>query len=277
MFSISDFLNSLRQPAVMGIVNASGDSFSEQDSAAGSALDRALRLLDDGADLLDLGGESTRPGAVPVTPDEEIAKVIPVLKKLKSIRPSVICSIDTRNAATARAALDAGAEIINDVSMLRNAPEIAPMIAEYHAGVILTHSRGTPENMMAPANCFYPQGVAFTAASEIAEAEKFALEAGVKKENILLDPGFCFAKTAGQCWELAKELEKFFPLARTLVGVSRKSFLGELTGEKNPAARDSATLALELDFAARKVAVIRTHAVRDLRHGLQVQQKLQGA
>lgn len=273
-----DFLNSRKAPAIMGIVNASGESFSERElSAAGSALDRALRLLDDGADMLDLGGESTRPGAIAVAPDEEISRVIPVLKKLKSLRPGTICSIDTRNVKTAQAALDAGAEIINDVSMLRNAPETASVIAEYQAGLILMHSRGTPDNMMEAANCIYPHGVAVTAAEEIAEAEKFAVASGIKAENILLDPGFGFAKNAEQCWELARDLEKFAPPARTLIGVSRKSFLGKLIDEADPLARGSATLALELDFAARGTAVIRTHAVRDLKRGLLVWQQLHGA
>ncbi len=276
MFSMCGFLKQFRLPAVMGIVNASGDSFSEGiNSRAESALDRALQLLDDGADLLDLGGESTRPGAAEVSPQEEIARVVPVLKNLKSLRPDTVCSVDTRHAETARAALDAGAEIINDVSMLRHAPDIAPAAAEYQAAMVLTHSRGTPENMMSAEFCNYPDGVALTAAREIAVAVDAAVNAGVKVENILLDPGFGFAKNPGQCWELAGDLEKFASPAVILAGVSRKAFLGELTGEKNPVCRDSATLALELELARRGVAVIRTHNVRALRRGLQVVQKLQ--
>ena len=271
MFSLADFLKHTRRPAIMGIVNCTGDSFSEgQNSAPAYAVGRALMLLDHGADLLDLGGESTRPGANEVTPQEEISRIIPVLTAIKTLRPGTVCSIDTRHADTAEAALDAGAEIINDVSMLRNAPKIAEQTARYGAALVLNHSRSTPADMMSMVNCQYPDGVAATVMQELIQAQKIALDAGVRKENILLDPGFGFAKTADQCWELFRELKTIAPEQQILAGVSRKSFLGDLTGEKIPAARVSETLTAEIILAQYGVAVLRTHAVRELDKALTV-------
>lgn len=271
MFSLTDFLRRTRQPAIMGIVNCTGDSFSEgAASAPDSAVERALMLIAHGADLLDLGGESTRPGSAPVTPAEEIDRIIPVLAEIKRLHPETVCSIDTRNAATARAALEAGAEIINDVSMLNNAPETADLTAKYGAGLILSHSRGTPQTMMAPEYCQYPDGVAAAVKQELSAAFAQAVAAGNKAENILLDPGFGFSKNAQQCWELLHDLAAVAPLSQMLIGVSRKTFLGALTGEKIPAQRGSETLTAEIILALQGVAMIRTHAVKDLYKALMV-------
>ena len=271
MFDLTAFLKSRRAPLIMGVVNASGDSFSEErHSSADSALARGLAHLDCGADLLDIGGESTRPGALEVSCDLEKMRVIPVVKNLKKVHPEVVLSVDTRHAAVARAALAAGVEIINDVSMLRHSPEIADMVAANGAGLILSHSRGTPADMSEAEYTAYPSGVAIMVADELAAAKEKAMRAGVPEGNIMLDPGFGFAKTAEQCWELADELEKVAPLATMLVGVSRKSFLGALTGEKEPSRRSGETLALELILAARGVGMIRTHGVRELHNALKV-------
>lgn len=275
MFSLAEFLSRRRRPALMGIVNATGDSFSEgAASAPESALDRALRLADDGADLLDIGGESTRPGSRAVTEEEELDRVLPVLKAVKRARPGIVCSVDTRHAAVAAAVLEAGAEIINDVSMLRTAPEIAALTARRGAALILSHSRGTPETMQSPEYLIYPDGVAAGVRAELAAAERLARAAGVKEENLLLDPGFGFAKTPEQNWELAAHLAAVAPPARLLIGVSRKSFLGRLTGETDPAARGSETLALELFCAECGVGMIRTHDVRALVRALSVRNQL---
>ena len=261
----------------MGIVNASGDSFSEaRHASADSALARGLAHLDCGADLLDIGGESTRPGAVEVSGDLEKMRVIPVVRNLKKVHPEVVLSIDTRHSVVARAALAAGAEIINDVSMLRHDPEIAALAAEYGAGLILSHSRGTPADMSNAEYTCYARGVAEEVAEELAAAKEQAVKAGVPEGNIMLDPGFGFAKTAEQCWELAETLEKVAPLSRMLVGVSRKSFLGALTGEKEPSYRSGETLAMELIMAARGAGMIRTHGVRELHNGLQVMRRMGG-
>ena len=259
----------------MGVVNASADSFSEERHASADfALARGLAHLDCGADLLDIGGESTRPGAAEVSGDLEKMRVIPVVKNLKKVHPEVILSVDTRHGDVARAALAAGVEIINDVSMLRHSPEIAELVARYDAGLILSHSRGVPADMAQYTD--YSGAVAEVVAEELAAAKAEAVKAGVREENIMLDPGFGFAKTAEQCWELAETLEKVAPLSRMLVGVSRKSFLGALTGEADPLRRGGESLALELLLAARGVGMIRTHGVRELRNGLLVLRRMGG-
>ncbi|MBE6358179.1 MAG: dihydropteroate synthase [Lentisphaerae bacterium] len=274
MFDLTGFLSSRRAPFIMGVVNASCDSFSmERCSTADSALARALAHLDCGADLLDIGGESTRPGAHEVSGDLEKFRVLPVVRNLKKVHPEAVLSVDTRHADVAKAVLDAGVEIINDVSMLRRSPEIADLVAAAGAALVISHSRGTPENMMTPEYCSYPDGVAAMVADELASAREKALRSGVREGNILLDPGFGFAKTPEQCWELLEELEKVCPLSRMLVGISRKSFLGALTGEREPERRAGETLALELVLAGRGAAVIRTHAVRELHNALMVMRK----
>lgn len=258
----------------MGIVNASGDSFSENgDSTADSALARSLSHLDYGADVLDIGGESTRPGAYEISTDLELHRIIPVITNLKKVHPEAVLSVDTRHAEVAKVALKAGVEIINDVSMLRCSPEIADLAASSGAGLIISHSRGIPANMNDVEYCSYPKGVAAEVADELLHAREKAVKAGVLPENIMLDPGFGFAKTAEQCWELLTELELISPLSCMMIGVSRKSFLGKLTGEKDPLCRNGETLALELLLAARGVGMIRTHDVRQLHNALQVMHK----
>ena len=277
MFDLAVFLKQTSLPAVMGIVNASGESFSEKGrSSADSALARALAHLDCGADLLDIGGESTRPGSKETAGDLEMNRVIPVVKNLRKVHPEVVLSVDTRHGEVAYEALRQGVQIINDVSMLRHSPEIADMVADFEAGLIISHSRGTPENMQSDEFCRYDAPIAEVVAGELAAAYEKALAAGVKAENILLDPGIGFAKTAEQCWELLDGLEKVAPLSRMLVGVSRKSFLGALTGESDPVRRNGETLALELILAERGVGMIRTHGVRELHNGLLVMERMRG-
>lgn len=277
MFDLTGFLNSVRRPVIMGIVNAGSDSFSERgNSSADSALARALAHLDCGADLLDIGGESTRPGAAETAVNLELNRVIPVVSNLKKVHPETVLSVDTRHGEVAKAALNAGVDIINDVSMLRRSPEIADLVAAHGAGLIISHSRGTPENMSDPEFCTYPDGVADMVADELAAAKEKAIAAGVKKSNIMLDPGFGFAKNADQCWELLSALEKIAPLPELLIGVSRKSFLGKLTGETEPSRRIGETLAVELTLAARGIGMIRTHGVRELHNALLVMRKIEG-
>ena len=275
MFDLTVFLQKLSRPAIMGIVNASGESFSERGrSSADSALARALAHLDCGADILDIGGESTRPGAKETAKDLELNRVIPVVRNLRKVHPETVLSVDTRHGEVALAALQQGVQIINAVSMLRKSPEIADMVAEYDAALILSHSRGTPENMQSAEYCSYPDGVAETVAFELAQAREKALQAGVKAENIILDPGFGFAKDSEQCWKLLANLEKIAPLSNLMIGVSRKSFLGAVTGEIDPAKRTGETLAVELTLAAKGVGIIRTHGVRELHSGMQVLHKM---
>ena len=261
-------------PLIAAIVNATGDSFSEgAASSPADAAERALRLLDEGADMLDLGGESTRPGAAEVTPDEEMRRVLPVLEAVLRERPGCIVSIDTRHAATARAALERGAAIINDVSMLRADPEMASAVAGAGAVLVLCHSRGTPAEMQKAEFRRYPQGVAAGVIAELVEAARSARSAGVK--TIWFDPGFGFAKSVEQNFALMREISaESFP-GPLYVGVSRKSFIGAATGEAVPAHRLGGTLAAELFLARRGAAVIRTHEPAPLRQALAVSRILE--
>ena len=258
-------------PLVMGIVNATGDSFSEgARSDQKSALDRALKLIDDGADIIDIGGESTRPGAETVAVDVEIERISGLLKELRSRRPDIPVSVDTRNSATAEEALKLGAKYINDVSMLRNSKDMAAVAAKYGAYLVICHSRGTPETMKNPEFCCYPDGVTGGVKQELAQAAIEAVRAGVDPDKIIYDPGFGFAKNFEQHITMLKEAKEFSSLGRVLVGVSRKSFLGTATGESIPANRSGATLAAELHLAGCGVDIIRTHNVKQLKDALKI-------
>lgn len=259
----------------MGIVNATGDSFSEgAASAAGSALDRALRLLDDGADLLDIGGESTRPGAREIPPGEEIERILPVIRGIRSARPGAVLSVDTRKSEVAAAVLECGVEIINDVSLLRYDAALARVTAEGGAALVLSHSRGTPETMRSAEFLDYGDDVVAAVAAELAAAKQLALEAGVAEENLIVDPGIGFAKTPEQDWELLRRSGEFRRLGPVLVGMSRKSFLGSFLQRPEPSERVSGTLAVALCLADSGVDILRVHDVRPMRDALLVRAKL---
>ncbi len=219
----------LDPPLVMGILNLTPDSFSDGGSlqGLGSALERARTMVDDGAHILDVGGESTRPGAEPVPEDEELARVLPFVKAAVQ-EFDVPISVDTRKATVARAVLDAGAEVINDVSGFHYDPDLASVVASAGAGVVLMHMRGGPENMRSLARY---ERVAEDVYRELQTSVHIALSAGVAPESIAVDPGIGFAKTASQSLELIRDLDLFneagFPV---LVGPSRKSFLGAVLG-----------------------------------------------
>lgn len=272
--NVLDTLFSGKMPLVMGIVNATGDSFSEgSSSAAATAVDRGLALLDDGADILDIGGESTRPGAVAVPEKEECQRVTPVIRELKRLRPECVISIDTRKSVVAEAALDAGADILNDVSMLRYDSKMTGVAAQSQAPLVLAHSRGTPENMRQL--CDYNGDVVGGVLAELLAARDKAVSAGVK--HIVLDPNFGFAKTAEQDWELLRNIRRFCDEGTVLAGISRKSFLGKLTGEEMPEKRLGSTIAAALYLAGQGVHILRVHDVRQLRDALKVYQYLGGA
>jgi dihydropteroate synthase len=219
------------RPWVMGILNVTPDSFSD----GGRFLDpdkavaHALALEAAGADLIDVGAESTRPGAAPVSPEEEMARLWPVLDGLRG-RLAVPLSIDTTKAAVAAGALERGVEIVNDVSGGRFDAGLWPVVAAHGAGYVLTHSRGTPETMRQETD--YADVVAEVAAA-LQEGLARAGAAGIAPERIALDPGFGFAKTAGQNWALLAGLGAVAALGRpVLVGLSRKSFLKSIAGEE---------------------------------------------
>lgn len=255
------------RPLLMGIVNVTPDSFSDGGRSREASIRHALQLLEDGADILDIGGESTRPGAAEVPVAEELERVIPVLTELRKLRPDCRISVDTRKAAVAEAALAAGAEIVNDVSGLSCDPRMAAVAAEYDAAVILGHTRGTPQEMME--RCSYAD-VVREVVSELKAAAAFAVKSGVKPEKLWFDPGIGFAKTAEQSWSLLRHLPEFAALGPLVIGHSRKSFLGYPAGMD----REFASAAVTMYLRMQHVSVVRVHDVRAARIMFEVAEKL---
>ncbi len=259
---------SLDHPVLIGIVNVTPDSFS--DGGRFATLDRAVaqaeRLAADGCELLDVGGESTRPGAVPVPVEDEIGRVAPVIEQLvrRGLGP---VSVDTRRAAVARAALAAGAAVVNDVSGLAFDPELARVVAEGGAGVIVMHMRGTPDTMDSLA---VYRHVAADVAAELGAAVGRAEAGGVARERIVVDPGFGFAKTPEQNFRLLDELATVVALGYPVaVGPSRKRFLGAATG-RPVEDRDRATAVACALAWERGARLFRVHDAALTREALQV-------
>jgi dihydropteroate synthase len=266
---------SLDRPLLMGILNVTPDSFSDggQLSDADAALRRAERMLHDGADLLDLGGESTRPGAEPVSAEAELRRVIPVLRLLRS-RLTVPLSIDTRRAEVAAAALAEGADIVNDVSALGD-PGMAEVVASTGAGLVLMHMRGTPATMQDHA--VYGD-VASEVTSELEGRLRLATAAGISEDRIVVDPGIGFAKTAGQNLELIGRMAELERLGRPiLLGVSRKAFLGALLGGVPPGERVDATAAACVVGLLAGARIFRVHDIRPVRQALTVAEAIRAA
>jgi dihydropteroate synthase len=257
-------------PRVMGIVNVTPDSFSDGgrffDPAA--ALDQARRLIDEGADILDIGGESTRPGATPVPADEEIARVVPLIEAIRTAS-DVAISIDTMKPAVARAAVAAGATIWNDVAALRFAPDAPEVAAELGCEVVLMHMLGEPGTMQdAPR---YDDVVAEVEAFLLARALT-AMAAGVERGKIWLDPGVGFGKTPAHNLALLAALPRLVALGYPiLLGASRKRFIAALDPlGAEPTARLGGSLAAHLHGAAAGVAAVRVHDVRETAQALTV-------
>jgi dihydropteroate synthase len=250
-----------RPTLVMGIVNVTPDSFSDggQFLQPGDAVAHALQLVEQGADLLDVGGESTRPGAKPVPESEELRRVIPVISELAT-RTTVPISVDTMKPAVARAALEAGACIVNDVGAARAGPAMWRLVAEYRAGYVCMHSQGTPETMQL--NPAYSNVVADVHAFLLDHLNQLR-DCGLAPEQIILDVGIGFGKTLEHNLLLLGSLRKFGQLARPLLlGVSRKSFLARFTAG-NSAGRLPAALACACLAVADGVQMIRTHDVAE--------------
>jgi dihydropteroate synthase len=266
---------SLERPLVMGVLNATPDSFSDGGlyDAPERALARAERMVAEGADLLDLGGESTRPGAAPVSPRDEAARILPTLRLLRA-RLSVPVSVDTRRAEVARLALDEGAEIVNDVSALAD-PAMGGVVAEAEAGVVLMHMRGTPQTMQLDPRY---ADVAAEVADELAAALERARAAGVADACVVLDPGIGFAKTAEHNLELLARLGELARLGRPLLlGPSRKSFLGKILGGIPAEERDAGTAAACVVGLLHGARVFRVHDVRMVRQALDVAEAVRRA
>jgi dihydropteroate synthase len=256
-----------RRTLIMGVVNVTPDSFSDGGLYidAEKAVVRAEQLLDDGATIIDVGGESTRPGASePVSEEEERRRVLPVIRDLKRRRPDAVVSVDTYKASVARAAVELGAEVVNDVSGFRWDPKMAKTLAELKVGAVLMHTRGRPEEWRSLPPIGDPVLMVKRDLLQWAEA---ATLAGIKRDHLVLDPGFGFGKRFEENYPLLAhfaELQKMgFPL---LAGVSRKSFIGRILArdgkDAEVAERLYGTLAAETGLILKGAHIIRTHDVR---------------
>jgi dihydropteroate synthase len=263
-----------RRTLIMGIVNVTPDSFSDGGLYidAEKAVVRALQLLDEGATLIDVGGESTRPGSELVSEEEERRRVLPVIRDLKRRRPDAVVSVDTYKAGVARAAVELGAEVVNDVSGFRWDPKMAKTLAELKVGAVLMHTRGRPEEWSSLPPIGDPVLMVKRDLRQWAEA---ATLAGVKRDRLVLDPGFGFGKRFAENYPLLAhfgELQQTgFPL---LAGVSRKSFIGRMLArdgkDAEVAERLYGTLAAETCLILKGAHIIRTHDVRFALEGARV-------
>lgn len=253
----------LGRTRVMGVVNATPDSFSDGYPTTAAAVRRGLELLDQGADLLDVGGESTRPGASRVEPDEERRRVLPVVEGL--VAAGAVISVDTMRAGLAREAVEAGAHLVNDVSGGLSDPDMLPTVTALGVPYVAMHWRGHSADMMQRAD--YADVVAEVTA-ELAARRDACLAAGISAGRLLLDPGLGFAKQGPHSWSLLRALPSLAALGHPLlVGASRKAFLGDLladpSGERRPAdQRDAATAALTVVAAQAGAWAVRVHDVR---------------
>ena len=257
-------------PLLLGILNVTPDSFSDGgdffDPDAAAA--RALEMLDEGADVVDVGGESTRPGSDPVSAEEEIRRVVPVVREILARRPGVMISVDTYRAETAEAALEAGARIVNDVTALRGDPRMAAVVAGARCPVILMHMKGEPKTMQA-----HPRygDVVREVRDFLAARAEHAVAAGVEPGNVIVDPGIGFGKTPEHNLALLRKLDAIAALGfPVLVGASRKRFLGTITGVEKARDRVSGTLAANVLAREKGASLFRVHDVRANKEALAV-------
>jgi dihydropteroate synthase len=257
---------------VMGVLNVTPDSFSDGGAHASvaDAVAAGLAMIHDGADIVDVGGESSRPGrAETVTVEEECARVLPVIKAIRrQAPPGALVSIDTYKGETARRALDAGADIVNDIYALRRSPEIAGAAAEHGAGLVLMHMQGDPQTMQGA-----PEygDVMVDIKAMLRERMDLAVSQGVPEDAIVVDPGIGFGKTVEHNVQILAELEYLRLLQRPIVvGASRKSFLGRILGDAPVGERLEASLAAACVAALGGAAIVRVHDVRATRRALAV-------
>jgi dihydropteroate synthase len=248
----------IRDPVVMGVVNVTPDSFSDGgrwlDPAA--AIAHGRELVDDGAGILDIGGESTRPGASPVPADEQLRRVVPVLEGLQGVPARI--SIDTTKASVAEAALDLGADIVNDVTALRDDPALTGLVADRGATVCLMHMLGEPRTMQHDPRY---DGVVDDVKAFLEERLRYAVDAGIAEERIWLDPGIGFGKTIDHNLTLLQRLDELAALGRPIVvGTSRKGFIGVITGQEVEG-RVPGTIATNVVALAHGAEVFRVHDV----------------
>jgi len=261
-------------PLIMGILNVTPDSFSDGGEwfAFESAIEHARALVAEGADILDVGGESTRPRAEPVAVDEELRRVVPVVQALRGT--GVQISVDTAKLTVAEAAVDAGATYVNDVTAFRQEPEMAGFVADRGCDCCLMHMLGEPRTMQDDPRY---DDVVDDVRAFLEERAEFAVREGVREDRIMVDPGIGFGKTLDHNLELLRRLGEIvavgFPV---VIGTSRKSFLARLTGREDPHDRVAGTVATTVLALERGAAVFRVHDVAELRQALDVAEVILG-
>ena len=272
---------SLERPLVMGIVNVTPDSFSDGGRylSVGAALAHAARLLAEGADILDVGGESTRPqGATPVNAADELRRILPVIRTIAAEHPDVVLSVDTVKSSVAEAALAAGAHIVNDVSGLRLDDAMAPLCAAAGAGLVVMHSRGDVSDMSTFRHATYAGDFLDEMLEELSNSVGVARRAGVAREALAVDPGIGFSKRTEHSLRALACLERLaawgYPV---VVGASRKRFIGELTGARDASQRDFGSIGASVAAFDRGAHVLRVHDVAGTRQALDVAAAIRSA
>lgn len=248
---------------IMGILNVTPDSFSDGGLyfSEKKAIEHALRLVEEGADIIDVGGESTRPGSEPVSPEEEIRRTIPVIRALSNeIRVPI--SIDTYKAEVARRALDAGATMVNDISGLRFDPDMPAVVAEYGVPVVIMHIKGRPKDMQQ--NPVY-EALIPEIMDYLRISIRLAIKFGIKEDRIIIDPGIGFGKTFEHNLEIINNLKEFTLLEKPVaVGVSRKAFIGRILGDLPPQERLEGTAAAVAIAIYNGANIVRVHDVKEI-------------
>jgi dihydropteroate synthase len=262
-FSFSSEKFNTESPLIMGILNVTPDSFSDGGKFAKfeNAVSHAEKMILDGADIVDIGGESTRSGAATVEESDEIKRVVPVIKAIREKFPSTAISIDTTKSRVAEAALDAGADIVNDISGLTFDTNMAVLAAERKAPVVIMHILGTPKTMQNNPvyDNFFTETLEF-----LNNSIEIALSKGVRENSIILDPGIGFGKDLNHNIAIIKHLEVYHSFAMPLLaGVSRKSMIAKITGRDDPMERTAGTVSLNTKLLEKGVAVIRVHDIKE--------------
>ncbi len=256
-------LNAAR--SVMGVLNVTTDSFSDGGEflAPAAAIDHASEMVAEGADIIDVGPESTRPGSMPVPADEQIRRGVPVIEGIRRRHPKIVISIDTRSARVAEAAINAGAQMVNDVSALRADPDMAGLVARREAAVVLMHMQGEPATMQRDPTY---EDVMGEIISFLRERIQAASKAGIGRERMIVDPGIGFGKTTAHNLEILARLEEMHQLGLPiLIGASRKRFIGEVLGIDSPQERLMGTAAVVATAAAAGAHLYRVHDVKPIR------------
>jgi dihydropteroate synthase len=271
---------SLDRPLIVAILNVTPDSFSDGGRylTREAALVRAEEAIGEGADVLDIGGESTRPGATRIAEDEELSRVIPVLRDVRPRFPNVVLSIDTTRSRVAHAALLEGADVINDVSGLRLDDRMAETVAASAAGLVVMHSRGDVDEMASYDLAEYSDDIVSDVVRELERSLETGVRGGVSRECVVVDPGIGFSKRTEHSLAVLRALPRLGVLGQPImVGASRKRFIGDITGVSTPDERVQGTIGVHVAALANGARLFRVHDVRAHRHALDAAWRILGA